>query len=460
MEYREERSAGAVPRYVGRGIAAAVASSTAPVAILEGAHGVGKTALALNEAAFERFHYVTLADPAQLAQASADPGAWLASLPRPAVIDDAHRVGSLVDAARQAARKRRGKRPSFVLMSPVRLRWQGDRGPRPARFTLFPLTQAELAGRPGCIVDDLFDGAIARGFRNPCTRSDLRAMMRIGGLPERAVQPGRPLPCEGGGAWPFQADLDLMRADDVGPRTSVSDLVARSVLRAVLHQPGAPVSSEALARACHVDADALTAHLEELRDRFVIHRLSQLDRKRSRARPFTGARVHPMDTSLAVAGLLHGGHDIALEPPAFARALRTLCASQVVPAAQWAQEPTECLHWRRFEHRMREVDLVLAREGRIVGITVRNSLAASPGTIGALGRLAEDERFARGFIVYMGAFPRQLAENIWAIPVSALWEEAAFRQGDPSEEGGCALREGQGAQGNQGAQGSQCPQGA
>lgn len=452
MEYREERSAGAAPRYVGRGIAAAVASSTAPVAILEGAHGVGKTALALNEAAFERFHYVTLADPAQLAQASADPSAWLASLPRPAVIDDAHRVGSLVDAARQAARKRRGKRPSFVLMSPVRLRWQGDRGPRPARFTLFPLTQAELAGRPGSIVDDLFDGAIMRGFRSPCTRSDLRAMMRIGGFPGRALglagtSPG---PCGHGGALPFQAQLDLMRSEDIGPGASVDDLVGRSVLRAVLHQPGMPLGADALAQACHVDAATLASHLEAMRNGFLVHRLAMLDKKRSRNRPFAGTRIHPIDTSLAVEGLRHAGHDIAMEPPAFSRVLRTLCVNQLVPAAQWAQEPTECLHWRRFDRRMREVDLVLAREGRIVGISVRNSLAASSNAIGALGHLAADERFARGFIVYMGPFPRQLAENIWAIPVAALWEPSAF----------CAQEAAEGGLAHCGPQGPQCPQGA
>lgn len=459
MEYREECGEGAQPRYVRRGIAGAVATTSAPVALLEGAHGVGKTALALSEAAFERFHYVTLADPAQLAQASADPDGWLASLPRPAVIDDAHRIDSLVDAARQAARKRRGKRPSFVLMSPVRLRWQGDRGPRPACFTLFPLTQAELAERQGCVVDDLFDATVARGFRSSHTRSDLRAMMRAGGFPGRALGLEDALAHAEGrdGNLPFQGQLDLMRSEGAEPGTSVDDLVDRSVLRAVLHQPGIALGADALAQACHVDASTLSSHLEAMRDGFLVHRLAMLDKRRSHERPFAGTRIHPMDTSLAVEGLRHAGHDIAVEPPAFSKALKTLCVNQLAATAQWAREPTECLHWRRFDRRMREVDLVLEREGRIVGITVRNSLAANPSSIGALAHLAEDERFARGFIVYMGPFHRRLSENIWAIPVSALWEQAAFCAEGAAEDGMPA--DGLGPFSPSARQGSQRPQG-
>lgn len=426
MEFEIAGGIGAPPRYVKRAIAEAVAGATAPVAVLEGAHGVGKTALVKNEDAFRCFRYVSLGDEEEFSRASARPAEWAAQLPRPVVIDDAHLIPDLLALVRQTAPQKRGQRPAFVLLSPERLRSEKMPGPKPARFTLFPLTQAEICGRPGCIVDDLFDGTVVGKFHSLHTRSDLRTKMRIGGFPYRVLHPARALSQEGENGLPFQDELRIMREEDVGPDTSIDELVGRLLLRKTLTNPGISLGIDTLARACSVDPSTLTDHLESLRRRFLIHRLIMLDRQQSSKYAFAKTRVHPIDTALAVEALHEDGCDITADPAVFSGVLKTLCVNQLVPAVQWAGIPTDFRHWKKFDRRMREVDLVLVRGERFVGITVRNSIAARHDTIGALRFLAEDERFARGFIVYMGPFPRQLTENIWAIPVSALWESAAF----------------------------------
>lgn len=516
--------------YVTRPLAQALAASTSPVVILQGPLGSGKTSLVRNEPALSHFYYVTLADDGTFQQARQQPVEWVASLSRPAIIDDAQRLEGLLAAVLQVAPKKPVEEPFFVLVTSRALRKDpppepaadalpcaqppaspaqqalpaaqapgpalpataalarlllgprpaagpraatpppgaapadagaaappapaasqaaassatDDRAPKkgrrkkkgrkplkPQRLTLFPLTQAELSGRPGCIVDDLFERDPVPGFHTTLTQSDLRTLMRVGGLPRHATRPACPRPEERG--QQIRQDLRAMLDSGAEPKGDLDQLIERSILKKVLASPGLPLSVESVARACYVDNATLIAHLGSFMDGFLVHRLSHLGKK-NRKQGFVKTRLHPMDTTYAIEALRAMGSDIAVDPCAFGKVLRALCVNQLVPAAQWASEPTECCHWKQFEQRVRGVDLVLSRKGSLVGIKVRNSRCVRPDTIGALRVLAKDERFVRGFIVYLGPMTLQLTENVWAIPVSALWELEAFHPPAPEAD--------------------------
>lgn len=429
MEYREEWETEEPSRYVKRALAKALAGAMAPVVVLEGARRTGKTTLVKNEAVFEGFHYVTLADESELARATAQLREWMARLPRPAIIDDAHRNAQLIGEAQRIAADEQAGPLTFVLVTSEVLLHDEEIEPRPERFTLFPLTQAEIHNRTGCIIDDLFDGDVMHRYCNFHTRSELRTMMRVGGYPERVMRPVRALSRQGESmpTWRLGLQEACEACGDV--EDDIDQMIERAILGKVLANPGLALGVDAIAASCCVDAATFSGYLEALQNRFLIHRLTLLDKKPQKPTSFAKTRIHMVDSVFAVESLLHTGHDITVQPPVFAKVLRALCFSQLLPALQWASEPTECFHWRKFDHRMREVDLVLKRGDRIVGIKVRNSLAARHDTIGALRILAKDARFARGFIFYMGMTPRHLAENIWAVPVSALWEAEAFLPG-------------------------------
>lgn len=419
--------------YMKRALAGVVAEAAAPVVILQGAAGVGKTFLVQNDEAFRAFHYVTLADDDVYAEAAADPIAWAATLPRPTVIDEAERVEGLLNAVRQAAPQMPAAQPAFVLVASRELPDEASEGPLLQRFTLFPLTQAELHERRGCVVDDLFERDAVLGFRCRDPRSDLRAKMRIGGFPHSVLHPARTLSRNGAQERPFREYLSLVEDEGIGLGASPEHLIEQGILRKVLANPGISLGQSALAQSCHIDIPTLRAYLEELRVRFFVHRLFALDTPERRRHCFAQTRVHPVDVSVACEAMAAVGSDMASDPATFSKAFKTFCVGQLMAAAQWATVPTTCWHWRKFYRRMREADLVLEREGRLVGITVRNSLAASPQSIGALRLLAEDDRFHRGFIIYMGRSVRKLTDNIWALPASALWEEGAFFPAVPGD---------------------------
>ncbi len=441
--------------YAPRALAERIAHANCPVAILEGPHGVGKTALVKNDPAFSRFRYVTLADEETYRQASECSAEWAASLSRPVIIDEAHRIDSLVPTIQQIAPKRTTKGPAFILVSPQALhseepeepkkkqkkdgtteaaaaqkpseapenRKKARKPPNPQHFTLFPMTQAEICERPGCVIDDLFDQDPIPGFHSSCTRSDLRTMMRTGGFPYRVM---RPVHSKLQGRDP-RSQEDLQGILDNGePQTDIERMIERSIMKKVLTTPGLHLKVEAVARSCYVDTATFSAHMGSFLDHFLIHCLFNLDKKRSRKRSFAKTRIHPMDTTFAIEMLRDAGYDISADPFSFGKVLRAFCVNQLVPAAQWASEPTECCHWKKFDRRIREVDLVLSRKDRLIGIKVHNSVSARSDELGPLRILAEDERFLRGFIIYLGSITLQLSQNIWAIPVSALWEYEAF----------------------------------
>lgn len=457
--------------YVNRALAGALACATDPIVVLEGPCGAGKTSLVRNEPVLHGFHYVSLADDAVFSRAVREPLAWVASLPQPIIIDDAHRVDSLVETVQRLLAERDEQvhaAPSFILVGSRSL-LGGERkraraavsdsgvgqssakeevqdenvreAPRVRRLNLFPLTQAELHEREGCIVDDLFDRDPLPDFHSAFMRSDLRTMMRIGGFPRYAAHPICAKPQER--SIEVQEGMRTMLHEDTASVADIDRSIERAILKKVLENPGLCLGAGTLARACYVDIPTVLGHIDTFADRYLVHPLAGFgpgaDGRHVRGTRGVKTRLYPLDTTFVIEACRALGRDIAVEPSVFGKVLRTLCVNQLIPAAQWAAEPTECRYWWKYDRRARTVDLVLCREDRLVGVKVRNCGTVHGDAIGALKFLAEDERFAKGYVIYTGSNTVQLAENIWAIPVSALWEREAFYpkpvEDDTADEG-------------------------
>jgi predicted AAA+ superfamily ATPase len=98
------------------------------------------------------------------------------------------------------------------------------------------------------------------------------------------------------------------------------------------------------------------------------------------------------------------------------------------PPQRWREIP--CFHFRT--HGGREVDIVLeADDGRLVGIEVK--AAATVGVVDLKGLTALREvagkRFHRGVVLYTGRETLPFGSDLWALPVSALWQLGAHGRG-------------------------------
>jgi predicted AAA+ superfamily ATPase len=109
--------------------------------------------------------------------------------------------------------------------------------------------------------------------------------------------------------------------------------------------------------------------------------------------------------------------------------LENFVALELLKQASWSGTRPSLWHFR--DHRGYEVDFVLEspRRGKIVGIEVK--LTQSLDTADAKGlRVLADAAggaFHRGIILYAGDEALPFGRNIWALPVSALWQLGVAR---------------------------------
>ena len=78
-------------------------------------------------------------------------------------------------------------------------------------------------------------------------------------------------------------------------------------------------------------------------------------------------------------------------------------------------------HWR--DRRRHEVDLMVESDGGLIAIEVKRAREVPRGATAGIDAFHEryPERFHRGLVMYAGRHVLPLADDTWAVPISALW---------------------------------------
>lgn len=399
--------------------------------IVEGARAVGKTTMARSQlAAGDRFSYATLADRATRHEAATDLSGWLSRLPRPAIIDEAQLLAELpVELKEVVDRLDRGTQ--FVLTGSASIGRAGLGGTDPLarrseRFTMHPLTRWEINSQPGSIVDLLFDAVPAAGTYRQLGDAQLLDQLRVGGMPG-LVYP-RSILTKSQLARRIASDLDGLLTNDVIPGLDISAVKARAVLSALLCTPGGILNVSALSTKLGINSRTIEGYLTQFGRLFILQWLANLAVP-PRKQEFARAKIHPVDTSFSVNALEHAGVGILSSRELFGQLLESHVVHEILAAAQWSGSAVRGFYWRLASTTSLEVDLVLidARD-RIVGVEVKAATRVSLGDLRGLQALAANRAggLHRGFVLYRGDTVRQMADNIWALPLSALEDADAF----------------------------------
>lgn len=417
----------ASPRYLSRPLSWALLSSNSKVVILEGARAVGKTALAKNEVQSQGFSYQDLSDQTTYQRALSDTEGWADSLDLPAIIDEAQRIKELPLVIKRVVDSSTRENPIFILTGSASIGRAGLDGQNPLtrrsqRYTLSPLTQSEIRGNKHNIVDDLFDAAPNPRFRSSLSREDLGLMMGMGGFPQYAI-PTRVV-SESERSLMIRSDIDDVLGDTLLTDERLDKGIAQKILASILGNPGEILNMSSIASDLEFDKRTVERYVSIFMRRFLLFSLPNLQARPAK-QPFTRAKMHPVDTSFTVETLRAAGRDLQ-DPVLMGGVFESFVADQVVPAVQWSGQRTGCFYWREKGNRPQEVDLVLRRDEGLVGVEVKLATKVDSRDFRGLRALAKDKRFRRGFVVYMGDQFIQQDENLWAMPVTALWEDDAF----------------------------------
>ena len=388
-----------------------------PALLVVGARGSGKSTSAGRFA--DTVIDLSVPGPAQAARE--DPDGVLAASVGTVVIDEWQEVPEVVGAVKRAVDADPARATGrFILTGSARAAQRATTWPgtgRLIRVRMSGLTQGEIehdnAHNP---IDALFSADPPVGVASDLSRGDYLDRIVAGRFPYALGLSGRGL-----SRW-FDAYVEQLVELDApqvagGSRSSGR---LRSVLESCTARTGQELNKQATARDAGITSVTADAHLRLLEGLSMIALVPAWHSKRLQ-RLTRSPKVHVVDPGLAAHLLGADALSLTRDATLVGQLFETFVATELRPHLETASERTEMFHFRdRSGH---EVDLVLERRGRLVGLEVKSATSVSrsdaKGLLWLRDRLGDG--FSLGAVLYSGKFPFQIDERIWALPLSTLW---------------------------------------
>lgn len=414
--------------YFPRPIADSILQAKRKVVILEGARAVGKTMMSKKQLVPKGFSYVSLADENTFALASTDLYGWLKNISTPVVIDEAQRLTDLPLAIKEIVDNSTKNGLQYILTGSALINRNGLDGQDPLarraqHFTMSPFTQSEITQNSENIVDNLIESNPNLTYEKEISREEIYKMMAAGGFPEYQQL------YDSYEAWEreklVESDILAVLGDTILPGEKLDRSMAVSILNKLLCTPGGILNTSSIGQDLALDRRTIERYVSVFLRRFLINTLPNIKTAPNR-QTFARAKIHPIDTSLSVQTMISKGHDPLEDPVMYGNLLESFVVNQIMPAVQWSKMHPDCFYWRETGSNPKEVDLVLSFRGNLVGVEVKSSSMVNRNDFKGLVALAQKPEFKSGYVVYLGQKIMQWSNNLYAIPLSALWERSAF----------------------------------
>lgn len=391
------------------------------VVLISGARQTGKSTLAMSIARDEHpADFITLDDEGQRAAAQADPRGFLARRTGPVVIDEIQRVPELLLAIKMAV-DRDDTPGQFLLTGSANIltapRVMDSLAGRIEIVTLWPLSQGELVGVGESFVDAVLGGAPPSVTPDPIDFHGLAEVLARGGFPEvvaRGTQARRR-------RW-FESYLHSMVERDIQDLADVrrSDEFGR-LLRLIATRVGNILQPANLAHDLAIGRFTVESYIGLLETLYVVRRLPAW-RVGLGPRVVHAPKAYVVDSGLLAYLLNADAERIVDDVRISGMLLESFVAMEVLRQLEWSRERVFLYHFRDKDDR--EVDLVMeSARGRVAGIEVKASATVRPHDFKGLKRLKglAGDRFACGVVLYVGEHRVPFGDDLWAVPVSALW---------------------------------------
>ena len=395
------------------------------VVVLHGARQCGKSTLARRITQRRGGTYVTLDDDATRDVALADPDTFLRSSDPPLAIDEIQLGGDrlvravkrLVDGDPTPGQVLLTGSTNFLTVPTISESLAG----RARLLRLWPLSEAELTGRPPRMIDGWFDGETAGGRVARLDRDGYLSLACRGGYPEVVD-----LAAELRAAW-FESYAETVLQRDIVALADVRRGAALSnLLRWTATMTGQELNVSRAAQTLGLDRATVVAYVEWLRSVFLVHELPAWSRNLT-SRVARRTKVHLCDPGLA-ADLL-GVTPVALSDPrqpATGPLLETFVVDEIAKQLSASSARVTLNHYR--DHRDHEVDLVLERnDGAIVAVEVKATSSPTAGQLTHSQWLRDrvdsttPGAFRGGVLLHTGPQAATVGDRLHLLPIAALW---------------------------------------
>lgn len=399
------------------------ALSEARVVCLLGARQSGKTTLVRSVADEEHpAQYVTLDDPAALEVARTDPAGFVAGAGQ-LVVDEVQRAPDLLLAIKRVVDSNPARGQFLMTGSANILTLPQIADALPGRvdyLTLWPFSQAELAGTRSAFLENALAGKAPKLGRGPIGRSAYAERVVRGGFPE-AVDAD-----DSRRRRFFSGYADSILGREVGEVSSLRDSEASGqILRLLSARSAALTNFSSIGRELGIDHKTVAGHVRALEQLFIVVRLPAWHANLGH-RVVRSAKLHVADTGMLCSLIGVDARRLDEDGTLAGSIFETFAVNEIVRLASVSEVgPLLNLHHYR-DQRGNEVDLVIEHAGGdVVGIEVKAS--ATPRLRDAAGlSLLRDrlgKRFRLGVVLHLGPESLPLGDRISAVPLAGLWSD-------------------------------------
>ena len=387
--------------------------------MINGARQTGKSTLMKGLFPSNSPVYVTLDDMHTLGLARSSPQAFIESLPERVILDEIQRVPELILPIKLSVDRNRKPGRFFITGSANVLSLPKVTESLAGRIeihTLWPLSQGEIRGKREGFVDALFS-AEKLPTVSTVTISDVLNLASIGGYPDVQTRAS-----DRRTYW-FESYISSLMDRDVRDLSNIEQLTALpNLLELIASRSGALLNNSDLSRSLELPLTTLKRYLTLLELLFLV----------VPARPWFGnfgkrlikvPKMYLNDTGLLCHLLGTDVAAISTNGKLLGAIFENFVFMELLKQLTWSQTRAKLFHFRTVNGQ--EVDFVLeAADGRIVGIECKASSTVKADTFKGLKALKElvGNKFHRGIVLYTGSIVLGFAEDMQAMPVSALWE--------------------------------------
>lgn len=391
-----------------------------PVVLIAGARQAGKTTLVESISGETGYTFVTLDDEFTLSNASRDPSGWLASLPKPLIIDEVQRLPELFLSIKRDVDQHRvpGRYLLTGSANPMLLPRLGDSlAGRIGIVPLFPFSQSEIQHTdPDLFIRSLFADSISFRQYEPLSHSTLYGMLLKGGFP----------PVQGFGIadierWVRSYLQTIMERDvrDIAQIEGIREFPR--LFRLLATRSGMLLNVSDVSRSLGMVNVTVNRYLRLLETLYFVNLLPSWYSNRAK-RVIKSPKLHLSDTAILAQLLDTDEQRLLGDPSLLGQFLESFVFSELLKQKSWSSIRCELYHFRDGDH---EVDFVLERsDGTLVGIEVKSARSIRSDDLKGLKHLQaiSKKQFKQGLILHLGSQVESLGHNLWAVPLQALWQ--------------------------------------
>lgn len=390
-----------------------------PVVLLTGARQSGKTTLMEILRQEDGFSYYTFDDEETMSRAFRDPAGWIASLPKPVIIDEVQRVPQIFLPIKRAVDIDR-KAGQFILTgsaNPLLLPKLGDSlAGRMGLVSLYPFSQGELYQKKETFIEKLFSDELHSETLPSFSHEALHTMLLKGGFPLVQELDERQRK-----QW-VSSYLRTVMERDVRDITQVEGLREFPRLFRLLATRSASLFNISdVSRSMGMPNTTINRYLRLLETLYFIYLLPAWYTNLGK-RVIKSSKLHLCDTGILSQLLEINEERLLADPYLKGQVLETFVFTELQKLKSWSEPTVELFHYRNGTN---EVDFILERpDGRIVGVEVKSAKTIRSDDFKGLRHLKSvaKDKFVRGVVLYLGNQLHPMEKDLWTVPLQGLWQ--------------------------------------